>query len=138
MDDDDGAPLKITQAISLPLLIKDWVLKEYPDKCCYSMREYHDVELNLITHDQVNTVSSLVISPNSKLTSAPNCAYLITVTKESVRALHYFTLPMPIGRGTAAERTQYADEILDWKAPNFFTLLAKEIGCQCKNILPSH
>jgi hypothetical protein len=120
---DDDAPLNVTQGVSLPLLIRDWVMKEYPGKCCYSLREYHDVELNLITHDQVNTVSSVVISPNAKLTSDPDCAYRITVGMERVEALYYYNMPK--------YTTQYTAINLDWKDPSFFAVLAQAIGCQC-------
>lgn len=127
------APLKVTHNASLPALIKDWIEKEYPGKCCYSMREYNDVELNLVTHEQVNTVSSLIISPNSKLFSNPDCAYLISVTTDSVEALHYYTLPMPLG-AAVLERSQYTTVELDWRDPSFFEQLAKELGCRCQEL----
>lgn len=132
-DDDNNGQLdfqyNLEEKISLPLLVRDWLLKHYPKKCCISIREYFDKEINFTTSIETSTLSQLVISPNAKLNSAPGCAYRIEVDMDNVCVSKDDTEEWSDGMG----RTIWLQNTpMDYHSPDFFKELKKAIGCQCR------
>lgn len=120
-----------TILVSLPLLVRDWLSKEYPGKCCISIKEYHDMEINFTENKEIDVLSALVISPNAYLTAAPGSAYLIDVSMDKVEAHHCINLPIQQG-SAIIRKSEIVVDFVDWRAPSFFSVLAEKIGCQCK------
>lgn len=120
-----------TKVVNLPLLVLEWVKKEYPGKCCISISEVHDIVMDKKVNKESDTLSALNISPNAKANSAPDAAYLIGINEKAVWAYHYVVLPILDGH-TLMSRVQTITTDLDHRNPQFFENLAKEIGCQCK------
>lgn len=140
MDDNDenkgqlAFQYNLVENISLPLLVRDWILKKYPNKCCISIREYYDKEINFTTSIETSTLSQLIITPNAKLNSAISSAYRIEIEKDSVTTYHEDIDEYSDGIG----RTIWThNETMDWHSPNFFKELKKAIGCQCRKKLKS-
>lgn len=133
-------PFNLQENISLPLLIRDWINKTYPKRCCISVREYHDSEINFTTQIETTTLTELHITPNSKLTSAKGCAYRIDVDMKCVDALYEEVEEHSLQDGyenraalSVGSRTIWLDiDHMDWRAPDFFDKLKKAIGCQCR------
>jgi hypothetical protein len=133
MDNDNQLPFQynLEEKISLPLIVNEWMKKHYPKKCCISIREYYDKEINFTTSIETSTLSQLVITPNAKLNSAPGCAYRIEVEMDNVMVSHDDTEEWSDGMG----RTVWLENTpMDWHSPDFFKNLKKAIGCQCKKL----
>jgi hypothetical protein len=127
-----------TTAVNLPLLVRDWLEKEYQDKCCFTTREYYDLKWDPKRDIEEQTVSQLMILPNAILKS-PSDTYMIEIHAGEV-IVHNNTAK---SRGLTYEedavipgykRAEFllSTEHLDYRAPSFFHELTKRIGCRCR------
>lgn len=110
--------LTTTVKISLPLLVRDWLVKRCPNQDCYYIREYHDLVWKGTQADNEDTLGSLVVT--SKSAHHATFDYIIDITRTEV------SVEEPVHKDNRAFiRTRN----LQWRAPSFFQQLGKVIKC---------